>query len=52
MIASTSNQKMKEIIQLQKKSRLRNQKGIFLVEGIRMAREIPKERLVQLYLTE
>ena len=32
MITSTGNQKVKEIIQLQKKSRARNQAGIFLVE--------------------
>lgn len=52
MITSTSNQRMKEIVQLQKKSRARNQAGVFIVEGIRMVREVPEERLVQLYLTE
>lgn len=52
MITSTSNQRMKEIVQLQKKSRARNQAGVFIVEGIRMVREAPEERLVQLYLTE
>lgn len=43
---------MKEIVQLQKKSRARSQAGVFIVEGIRMVREAPEERLVQLYLTE
>lgn len=52
MITSTSNQRMKEIIQLQKKGRARNQAGVFIVEGIRMVREVPVERLVQLYVTE
>lgn len=52
MITSTSNQKVKEIIQLQKKSRARNQAGVFIVEGVRMAREVPKEQLVHLYVTE
>lgn len=52
MITSTSNQRMKEIVQLQKKSRARNQMGVFIVEGIRMVREVPAERLVQLYTTE
>lgn len=52
MITSTSNQRMKEIVQLQKKSRARNQAGVFIVEGIRMVREVPAERLVQLYVTE
>ena len=52
MITSTTNQRVKEIIQLQKKSRTRNQAGVFIVEGIRMAREVPKEQLVRLYVTE
>lgn len=52
MITSTTNQRVKEIIQLQKKSRARNQAGVFIVEGIRMAREVPKEQLVSLYVTE
>lgn len=52
IITSTSNPRMKEIIQLRKKSRMRTKTGTFLVEGLRMIREIPKERLVQLYATE
>ena len=52
MITSTGNQKVKEIIQLQKKSRARNQAGIFLVEGLRMIQEVPKDRLEKLYVSE
>lgn len=52
MITSTSNQRVKEIVQLQKKSRARNQAGVFVVEGGRMTREVPKEQLVHLYVTE
>lgn len=52
MITSTSNPRVKDIIQLQKKSRLRNERGVFLVEGLRMAREIPPEQIVQMYATE
>lgn len=52
MITSTANQKVKELVQLQKKSRARNQAGVFTVEGIRMVREIPKDRLEKLYMTE
>lgn len=52
IITSTSNPRMKEIIQLRKKSRMRTKTGTFLVEGLRMVREIPEERLVQLYATE
>ena len=52
MITSTSNVKIKEIVQLQKKSRLRNERGIFLVEGLRMVQEIPMERIEKMYMTE
>lgn len=52
MITSTSNQKIKEIVQLQKKSRLRNEQGVFIVEGLRMVQELPAERIERLYMTE
>lgn len=52
MITSTSNPRVKDIIQLQKKSRLRNERRVFVTEGLRMAREIPPERIVQMYATE
>lgn len=52
MITSTGNQKVKEIIQLQKKSKARNQAGVFLVEGLRMIQEVPRERLEKLYVSE
>lgn len=52
MITSTSNQQIKEIVQLQKKSKARNQAGVFVVEGIRMVQETPPERLKKLYVTE
>lgn len=52
MITSTSNARIKEIVQFQKKRRARNQAGVFVAEGIRMMREIPSERLLQLYTTE
>lgn len=43
---------MKEIVQLRKKSRMRTKTGTFLVEGLRMIREIPQSRLMQLYVTD
>ena len=52
MITSMSNPRIKEVVQLQKKSRVRNQMGVFVVEGIRMVREAPPDRLVQVYMTE
>lgn len=52
MITSTSNQNVKEVVQLRKKSKARSQAGVFLVEGIRMIQEAPREQLVKLYVTE
>ena len=40
MITSTSNAQIKELAKLQKKSRLRDERRIFLVEGPRMVEEI------------
>ena len=36
MITSTSNQRVKELSQIQKKSKIRSREGIFIAEGIRM----------------
>ncbi|MBS4981659.1 MAG: 23S rRNA (guanosine(2251)-2'-O)-methyltransferase RlmB [Lachnospiraceae bacterium] len=52
MITSTSNARVKELVQLQKKSKLRNEQGVFLVEGIKMYQEIPQEQLVKVYVSE
>ncbi len=52
MIKSTGNQRVKELVQLQKKSRARSREGVFIAEGIRMVRETPAERLAELYLSE
>lgn len=52
MITSISNPRMKELVQMQRRSRVRNEAGVFIVEGLRMIREIPLERLVRLYVTE
>lgn len=52
MITSTGNQRVKELLQLQKKSKARNQAGVFLAEGSRMVLETPKKRLKKLYVSE
>lgn len=52
MITSTGNQKVKELLQLQKKSKARNQAGVFLAEGGRMVFEASHERIKQLYVSE
>ena len=43
MITSKSNPQIKRLIQLQKKSKARAEEKVFVVEGIRMFVEVPKE---------
>lgn len=52
MITSTANQKVKRILKLQKKAKARNEEGVFLVEGIRMMKEAPEDRIKELYVSE
>lgn len=52
MITSTSNEKVKNIIKCRKSSKERKKQGVFLVEGIRMFMEIPKEYRLETYMTE
>lgn len=52
MITSTSNQRIKELSQIQKKSKVRSREGVFVAEGIRMVRETPHDRLINLYFSE
>lgn len=52
MISSTTNKQVKFVHSLAKKARVRKESGLFLVEGIRMCAEIPKDRIDTLYLAE
>ena len=52
MITSTSNQKVKDLVQLQKKAKARNKEGVFIAEGSRMVLETPVDRIKQLYISE
>lgn len=52
MITSTSNNQVKHIINLNKKSKERKNSKEFVVEGIRMVKEAPKERIVKVYVSE
>ena len=52
MITSVSNPKVKNLIQLQKKGKVRREKQCFVVEGIKMVMEAPKERLREIYVSE
>ncbi len=52
MITSTANQKVKNIISLMKKPKLREEKGVFLVEGIKMVREALSLRVQEVYIVD
>ena len=57
MITSTGNAQIKELVKLMKKSRARDEAGVFLVEGPRMAGELISDgrwadRITGLYVSE
>lgn len=52
MIASTSNSRIKRIIQLQEKGRVRSREDVFIIEGIRLFQEAPAAAIQEVYLTE
>lgn len=52
MITSTSNTSIRHIQKLLKKRDLRQQEGVFVVEGFRSFKEVPGERLVKAYISE
>lgn len=52
MITSTSNPQVKNLQQLAKKAKLRNEQDIFLVEGIKMFQEAPKEKIQKVYISK
>ena len=52
MITSTSNQQMKNLTALIKKARERKKQNAFVVEGIKMFLEAPKEWLISVYVSE
>ncbi len=52
MITSTSNARVKELIQLQKKARERTAQDVFVAEGPKMVREVPPDARVQTCVSE
>ena len=52
MISSTSNAQIKNVIQLQSKSKVRNKQNCFVVEGIRMFMEVPTSDIIKIYVAE
>lgn len=52
MITSSSNASVKNIITLQKKGKARREQDVYVIEGIKMFSEVPKEKLVQVFASE
>lgn len=52
MITSTSNGKIKTIQNLRKKAKYRKEEKLFIIEGIRLFQETPKELLKEVYVSE
>ena len=52
MITSTSNAQVKALSKLIKNARARRQQQVYIVEGIRMFRETPEDRIEKIYASE
>ena len=52
MISSVSNERVKNVILLQKKARARREQDCFVVEGVRMAGEVETDRLLEAFVSE
>lgn len=52
MITSTSNPQVKNLQLLAKKARARNEQDVFLVEGMKMFQEAPRDRIQKVYISK
>ena len=52
MITSTANSRIRELVEIKKSAKMRAEKDVFLVEGPKMFREIPKGKLAEAYASE
>ena len=52
MITSSANGKVKQVMNLIKKSKARNESGLFVAEGFRIVKEIPENQIDSLYVSE
>lgn len=52
MITSSGNQQIKRILQLNKKAKTRYEQRVFVVEGMKMCMEAPRERVEVMYVSE
>lgn len=51
MITSTANAQVKELAQLMKKSKVRAERDVYLVEGVKMFQEAPEREIVKAYIS-
>ncbi len=51
MITSTSNQKVRQVVQWQTKAKERKKAGVFLAEGVKMLEEAPADWIREIYLS-
>lgn len=52
MITSMGSAQVRRVIQLEKKSKIRRECGLFVVEGVKMVTEAPSDRVEKLYMSE
>lgn len=52
MITSNSNPKVKKLLTWQKKRKVREEDGIYIVEGLRMFVEAPRDKVREVYVSE
>lgn len=52
MISSSANGRVKQVMNLIKKAKARNETGLFVAEGARMVRELPPDRIESVFVSE
>jgi len=52
LISSSTNSQIKNILLLQKKAKARNESKSFVIEGIKMYKEIPSDMIIKTYVSE
>ncbi len=52
MITSMSNARIKQVTQLMQRAKVRNERDLFVIEGVKLFEEAPKERIREVYLSE
>ncbi len=52
MITSSTNKKIKRVIELRDKAKARNKEGVFVAEGVRLVSEIPSQLIEEVYISQ